>query len=83
LSGLSPTGTLIDRKKPSIEAARKASDWKTGWYGPGQRASVKKPKNATSPARSTASSNVIGMFAGGPCGGRLPMLSGQSSTFMK
>jgi hypothetical protein len=39
--------------------------------------------NDDPPPSSTASSNVIGMFAGGPWGGRLPMLSGQSNTLQK
>src|SRR4051812_46460641 len=78
-----PAGSSTDRKKASTDARAKSSDSKIGWYGWGSRDSAKKPMKAEPPPSRTASSKVIGMFAGGPCGGRLPMLSGQSNTLQK
>ena len=59
------------------------ADEKIAVGGSGSRISPIRPKNAEVPPRRTASSNVMGMLAGGLCAGRFATLMGKSTTFMK
>ena len=77
----SPAATSTDRKNASIEARRKFSDSNSGWYGLRQlrTGAIRSRRRPSRPPSSTASSKVMGMNAGGACGGRLPMLMGKST----
>ena len=76
-------GRQLDRQEEAVDRRRGGS---SRTRTPGDRAAAAWParrsrRTTSRRASSTASSKVIGMFAGGLCGGRLPTLIGQSTTF--